>query len=41
LKIRKLSPVLKAIYAKARPDDHAVSRGTIDQMLGWEDKPAS
>ena len=26
----------KAIYAKARPGYHAVSRGTIDQMLEWE-----
>jgi leukotriene A-4 hydrolase/aminopeptidase len=30
----------KAIYAKARPGYHAVSRGTIDQMLDWEDRPA-
>ncbi|MFZ2493707.1 MAG: M1 family metallopeptidase [Thermoanaerobaculia bacterium] len=26
----------KKIYAKARPGYHAVSRGTIDQMLKWE-----
>ena len=26
--------VAKAIYAKARPRYHAVSRGTIDELLG-------
>ena len=26
----------KAIYAKARPGYHAVSRGTIDTILGWK-----
>jgi aminopeptidase N len=26
----------RAIYAKARPGYHAVSRGTIDQILKWE-----
>ena len=25
------------IYKKARPNYHAVSRGTIDNLLGWED----
>jgi len=29
----------KAIYAKARPRYHAVSRGTIDELLSW--KPAN
>lgn len=27
----------KAIYAKARPGYHAISRGTIDEILGWEE----
>jgi len=30
----------KAIYAQARPGYHAISRGTIDEILGWgEDEP--
>jgi leukotriene-A4 hydrolase len=26
----------KAIYAKARPNYHAISSGTVDEILGWE-----
>ena len=26
------------VYRRARPGYHSVSRGTIDQILGWNDK---
>ncbi len=26
----------KSIYAKARPRYHAMSQGTIDELLGWK-----
>ena len=28
----------RRIYARARPLYHAISRGTIDEILGWTEK---